>query len=87
LALSVALILVASADVPVPETIVDFLDQHCLDCHDSADAKGDLSLEDYNSLDHKVWQSVLEQIATDEMPPKKKKKTLRQLRMTDLSRI
>lgn len=50
------------------------MEQHCLDCHDSADSKGDLSLENYKTLDHSVWQSVLEQIATDEMPPKKKKK-------------
>ena len=73
LALSAALSLTASADDDVPEGIVHFLELHCLDCHDSADAKGDLSLEDYKTLDHKVWQNVLEQIATDEMPPKKKK--------------
>lgn len=74
LILSVTLFLTASADVHVPETIINFLEQHCLDCHDSADSKGDLSLENYKTLDHSVWQSVLEQIATDEMPPKKKKK-------------
>jgi mono/diheme cytochrome c family protein len=52
------------------------LKQHCLSCHSTKTKKGDLDLERFASLadvrqDLRVWQSVLEQLETGEMPPKK----------------
>lgn len=57
----------------------DFVSNHCLDCHDSAEAKGDIILEEIpmDFSDEAVaatWTKALEQIAFGEMPPKKKKR-------------
>lgn len=57
--------------------VQDYLETHCLDCHDSATTKGDFDLE-LLSTEFKreevaaKWQRVIEQIAFGEMPPKKK---------------
>jgi len=54
---------------------LDFLEYHCLDCHDSATKKGDLSLEDIgpvNEINATLWKSIWAQVALKEMPPKKK---------------
>ena len=54
---------------------LDFLEYHCLDCHDSATKKGDLSLEDIgpvNEINAALWKSIWAQVALKEMPPKKK---------------
>ena len=53
------------------------LKDFCLDCHSTAEQKGDLDLETFDSLDSirkhpKIWQNVAEQLANGEMPPKKK---------------
>ena len=54
-----------------------FFEQHCLNCHGEDMAKGDLTLHDLaadfthaETVD--IWQIVLEQLETSEMPPKKK---------------
>lgn len=58
---------------PVPVHVATFLDQHCLQCHESAADTGfDLSTLDGN-LDHEEtlrrWTSIHDQIATGRMPP------------------
>lgn len=52
-----------------------FLDSYCLDCHDDATEKGNLSLENLGPIDEAnaaLWKSVWTQVALKEMPPKKK---------------
>jgi hypothetical protein len=52
-----------------------FLEQNCIDCHDDATTKGDLSLENLGPVDETnaaVWKSVWAQVSLQEMPPKKK---------------
>ena len=49
-----------------------FVADHCHDCHSGDDPKGEFSLDDINSLAAEVWEEILDQIATGEMPPKKK---------------
>ena len=52
-----------------------FLDYHCLECHDEATKKGDLSLEDLGPIDETnadLWKSIWAQVSLREMPPKKK---------------
>src|SRR6266496_6282224 len=51
--------------------------QFCLKCHSTEKHKGDLDLERFSSLGEvkkhpKVWQTVVEQLASEEMPPKDK---------------
>jgi len=55
-----------------------FLEDHCLDCHDSATQKGELNLEELGSNLNdpdlmKTWIRVHDRIVAGEMPPKKKK--------------
>ena len=51
--------------------------EYCLKCHSTEQQKGELDLERFSSLAEvkkhpKVWQSVIEQLANNEMPPKDK---------------
>jgi len=51
--------------------------EYCLKCHSAKKQKGDLDLEQFASLaavrkQPKIWQSVAEQLANKEMPPKDK---------------
>lgn len=51
----------------------DFIDQNCIDCHDGANPKTDLSLEDLgpvNETNAAVWKSIWAQVTLQEMPPK-----------------
>ena len=53
----------------------EFLDYYCLECHDEATQKGDLSLEDLGTVDETnaaLWKSIWAQVSLKEMPPKKK---------------
>lgn len=59
------------------KTVVPFLEDYCLDCHDSATKKGNLSLEklapdlfDTDKLE--IWRMVRDQLHFRDMPPKKK---------------
>lgn len=57
-------------------SIQPLLKEYCLTCHSTEKLKGDLDLELFSTLDAvkrhpKIWQNVVEQLATDEMPPKK----------------
>jgi hypothetical protein len=67
-----------TAGEPVSGTYKDFatpfLDNHCVDCHDDVDPKGDLSLWDIGPVDETnaaTWKSVWAQLTLQEMPPKK----------------
>ena len=54
---------------------VEFLDSHCLDCHDNETKKGNLSLEDLGPVDETnaaMWKSIWAQVTLQEMPPQKK---------------
>ena len=59
------------------QSIRPLLKEYCLKCHSTEEQKGDLDLEIFTSLAEvkrqpKVWLSVAEQLANNEMPPKKK---------------
>ncbi len=52
------------------------LGKYCLDCHNAETMKGDVDLTHFGSPekvleDFKLWQTVLQQIEEEEMPPKK----------------
>jgi hypothetical protein len=58
------------------DTALPFLEKHCLECHGRSKTKGDLNLtrhrDDSRVLeDVQLWRSVLQQVNTGEMPPKK----------------
>ena len=71
---------VASASAAAPDfkgTAVSFMKKHCYECHGGKSTKADLDLtkfkDDTNILkEHKHWKSVLQQVNSGEMPPKKK---------------
>jgi hypothetical protein len=59
--------------------VVPFLEEHCLNCHDSTTQKGGLNLEilRWNPADRSVietWVRVHDRIQNGEMPPKKKER-------------
>ncbi|MCP4888711.1 MAG: DUF1592 domain-containing protein [Planctomycetaceae bacterium] len=59
----------------LPEALSRFFDNHCLDCHDDAEAFGGLNLQslDWNLEDPHltgVWVKIHDRIASREMPPK-----------------
>jgi hypothetical protein len=60
------------------EKVLPILKDSCLNCHSTKKQKGDVNLEQFASLadirrSPKVWEAVLEQVASGEMPPKKEK--------------
>jgi hypothetical protein len=67
----------ASAD-DYAEKVLPILKDTCLNCHSTKKQKGDVDLEQFASVadirrSPKVWEAVLEQVASGEMPPKKEK--------------
>ncbi len=64
---------VASADRPNPATVTrTLLQRHCVTCHGGDEPDGKLSLEELSVVSNsnaKVWQRVLTQLSTGEMPP------------------
>ena len=59
----------------VPEALNTFLGNHCVGCHDAADASGGLNIQslDWNLDDphiSNVWVKIHDRIAAEEMPPK-----------------
>src|SRR5580765_8030582 len=68
---------VTSTPQAFDRTIRPLLSEYCLKCHSTEKHKGDLDLERFTSLSEvlrhpKVWQGVVEQLGTGEMPPKDK---------------
>ncbi|MEY3851243.1 MAG: hypothetical protein RI910_223, partial [Verrucomicrobiota bacterium] len=60
------------------DKVLPILKDSCLNCHSTKKQKGDVDLEQFASVaairrSPKVWESVLEQVASGEMPPKKEK--------------
>tara|TARA_R110000850_G_scaffold55417_23_gene131124 strand:+ start:1458 stop:3704 length:2247 start_codon:yes stop_codon:yes gene_type:complete len=58
-------------------SVVPFLTEHCLDCHDSESTKGDIQLDDLSGgltseASVAIWLKVLDQLQADLMPPEKK---------------
>lgn len=56
--------------------IEPFLTNYCVDCHDEAEQKGGINLEELSGItleNAEVWKSVWEQVSLKEMPPRKKK--------------
>lgn len=56
--------------------ILPVLEHHCNTCHSTEKQKGDLDLERFTSVAEikkhpMVWENVLDQLASNEMPPKK----------------
>jgi len=57
-------------------TVIPFLNAYCLDCHGRDQQEAKLNLSGYTTAgkvasSHQVWETVLERIASKEMPPKK----------------
>jgi len=54
-----------------------FLEEYCIDCHDSESSRGDLNLELYDSgnlgADTEIWEKALRRLGARQMPPAKKK--------------
>jgi len=60
------------------DQVLPILKDSCLNCHSTKKQKGDVDLERFATLADirrapRVWESVLEQVAGGEMPPKKEK--------------
>ena len=76
-AISLSFAVPAQGDDSFPGKIAPILRSHCVTCHSTKEMQGELDLERFTSLDEvkrhpAVWEKVLEQLATDEMPPKDK---------------
>lgn len=60
------------------EKLYAILEEHCLDCHDEGESKGDLSLEALNlanlTPDHANWEKVVKELRHRQMPPMEKKR-------------
>ena len=74
---SLPLCLMASLASALPPAIQPFLDQHCIDCHDSDVKKGGLDLSTLTTTPStpatlKKWVRIFDRVATHEMPPPKK---------------
>ena len=60
------------------DKVLPILKDSCLNCHSTKKQKGDVDLEQFASVadirrSPKIWEAVLEQVASGEMPPKKEK--------------
>ncbi|MEY5025643.1 MAG: hypothetical protein RLZZ244_1171, partial [Verrucomicrobiota bacterium] len=67
----------AQAPQGLPKPLADFLEQHCLKCHDAETKKGSLDLSSLPSPSHNAtslgaWENVFDRVAEQEMPPPKK---------------
>jgi hypothetical protein len=62
---------------PIPTKQLEFIDSHCLECHDSDTAKADLDLE-HESIDWRSkstrhhWDMIYTMVSRNKMPPRKK---------------
>ena len=64
-----------SQGADLPETFTALFDNHCVDCHDGAEAEGGLNLQslEWNLEDAHatgVWMKIHDRLASGEMPPK-----------------
>lgn len=73
----IPLCLMAPVASAIPPSIQPFLDQHCIDCHDSDVKKGGLDLSELSVAPTspatlKKWVRIFDRVANHEMPPAKK---------------
>ena len=64
----------ATAEEPVPvEVIHEFIQSHCINCHNGRKQKGDTNLRplinDATSVDLELLVSIFDQINLEKMPP------------------
>jgi hypothetical protein len=66
----------AAQQQPVRADLIQFLDQYCLECHNTEAGSGGLALdaiaEDEVGLHPKAWEKVVRKLSTRQMPPAKK---------------
>jgi hypothetical protein len=67
----------AASAAEFKKDIQPLLENYCSDCHMDGSKKGDLSLDEYQSMeahmqDHKLWSAVWKMLRADMMPPFKK---------------
>jgi hypothetical protein len=67
---------VAYAAGPSFDEVQPLLSRYCLDCHDADTQKGEVDLSRFSSVEQvqkefQLWQTVLQQVEEEEMPPKK----------------
>lgn len=66
----------AAAELTIPDAPTEFLINHCLNCHDEVELKGDLNL-DFESIawgdpsEREVWEQVHSMVERGLMPPAK----------------
>src|SRR6185295_4993462 len=58
--------------------VLPLVKNYCFDCHGDGMKKGDLALDAYPTLasvraDRKIWEHVLQNLKSGQMPPSKKK--------------
>src|SRR5688572_19117716 len=75
--LSAAAAALTTAPAFFEKSIRPVIAEYCLGCHSTKEQKGELDLERFSSVDEvkkhpKIWQKVIEQLTTNEMPPKNK---------------
>ena len=68
----------AADDRAFHESVQPILKEHCNTCHSTEKQKGDLDLEQFASIAEikkqpAIWERILEQLANNEMPPKKER--------------
>ncbi len=68
----------AKANAEFHQKVAPLLKTYCADCHADGEKKGDLALDGYTNLnlvlkDRRVWERVLQNVKSGDMPPKKKK--------------
>ncbi|HEY0981566.1 DUF1592 domain-containing protein [Schlesneria sp.] len=87
----------AAPDSPLPHTlqttftnrIWPLVIEHCLSCHNSTTQEGKLSLSEFSTIsailkNHAVWETILERVEAEEMPPQSDSKQLTQGERSDL---
>jgi len=66
------------APIPADEMPISgrlaFIENHCTDCHDDVEKKGNLDLTNLLASDFPTWVKIHDRVAAGEMPPKKKKR-------------
>ncbi|HRI13309.1 MAG TPA: DUF1592 domain-containing protein [Verrucomicrobiota bacterium] len=67
----------AQAETAFHKKVLPVLSEHCWDCHGDGMSKGDVALDRFTNVtavlqDRKLWERVLHNVESGDMPPKKK---------------
>ena len=67
-----------SQNISYDKVVLPILEEHCFDCHGDGTAKGDISLDSWDSSrlrisDIETWKDVLKNVSLKLMPPAKRK--------------